>query len=92
MRLPHVKRKVMVTLLFSILASIGGIIHGLFFDVDITQLKRLSLEGFLLTFLVVFPTLLLLEWIFDLEDKEEFKSLEKRISNLEKENRWKNKQ
>ena len=83
-RLKSVKRKILATFVFSILASIGAIIHGIFLDLDFSQIQRLSLEGFFVTFLVVFPSLLLLEWIFDLENHEEFKILEKRISNLEK--------
>ena len=83
-RLKSVRRKILATLVFSILASIGAIIHGIFLDLDFNQLQRLSLEGFLVTFLVVFPSLLLLEWIFDLENHEEFKIVEKRISALEK--------
>jgi hypothetical protein len=82
--LKSVRRKFIATFLFSLLASAGCIIHGIFFDLDFGQLKRLSFEGFLFTFFVVFPSLLLLEWIFNLEDKEEFKILEKRISKLEK--------
>lgn len=83
-KLKSVKRKFIATLLFSILTSIASIIHGIFLDVDITQIRRLSIEGFFLTFLIMFPFLLLLEWIFDLENKEEFKILENRIKDLEK--------
>jgi heme/copper-type cytochrome/quinol oxidase subunit 4 len=86
-RLKSIKRKIIATLVFSILASIGAIIHGIFLDLDFSQIQRLSLDGFLVTFLVVFPSLLLLEWIFDLENHEEFKILEKRISNIEKKKR-----
>lgn len=82
-RLKSVKRKLIATLVFSIFAAIGAIIHGIFFDVDITQIKRISIEGFVLTYIIVFPGLLLLEWIFDLENKEEFKILERRISKIE---------
>ncbi len=56
----------------------------MFFDVDFTQVYRLSAEGFVLTFLIVFPSLLFLEWVFDLENKEEFMLLEKRVKKLEK--------
>ena len=83
-RLKSVKRKILATLVFSILASIGAIIHGIFLDLDFSQIQRLSLEGFFVTLLVVFPSLLLLEWIFDLENHEEFKIVEKRVSALEK--------
>ncbi len=83
-RLNSVKRKFAATLLFSLLASVAGIVHGIFFDMDISQLSRFTAEGFVLTFVVLFPSLLFLEWIFDLEDKEEFKVLESRIGKLEK--------
>ena len=83
-RLHSIKRKLVATLVFSLFASLVGIIHGIFFDADFSQLQRLSLEGFILTFLIVFPGLLLLEWIFDLENKEEFKVLESRVTKLEK--------
>ena len=78
------RRKIFATLLFSLLAAVGLIIHGIFFDLDMSQIKRLSIEGAVITFLIVFPTLLLLEWIFDLENKEEFNLLEKRIKKLER--------
>lgn len=55
-----------------------------FFYVDFLQIQRFTIEGFVLTFIVLFPSLLFLEWIFDLEDKEEFKMLESRIGTLEK--------
>ena len=78
------RRKIYATLLFSLLAAVGLIVHGIFFDLDMSQIKRLSIEGAVITFLIVFPTLLLLEWIFDLENKEEFNLLEKRIKKLER--------
>ncbi len=82
-RIHHINKKLIATLLFAILASIGLIIHGIFFDLDFSQIKRFTLEGFLLTFFVTFPTMLLLEWIFDLENKEEFKLLESKVHKLE---------
>lgn len=85
LRLNSVKRKFVATFLFSLLASVAGIVHGIFFDMDISQLQRFTVEGFVLTFIVLFPSLLFLEWIFDIEDKEEFKMLENRIGKLERE-------
>lgn len=86
-RIHHVNRKLIATLLFSLLASIVGIIHGVFFDLDFAQIKRLTLEGFIFTFVILFPTLLLLEWIFDINNKSEFKSLESRVARLERSKR-----
>lgn len=79
-----IKRKLLATFLFSLIASIGLIIHGVFFDLDVTQIERLTLAGFTLTFIMVFVGLLILEKIFDLENHAEFKSLEERVHNLEK--------
>ena len=83
-RLKSIKRKLIATLVFSIFASLGAIIHGVFLDLDTSQLQRLSIEGILITFAIVFPSILLLEWIFDLENKEEFKVLENRVASLER--------
>lgn len=77
-------RKLLATLLFSAISTIGIIIHGVFLDLDFTQIERLSLGGFITTFIVVFVTLLILEKIFDLENHEEFIELEKRVSKLER--------
>lgn len=82
-KLKSVKRKFFATLLFCLIASAGLIIHGIYFDLDLAQLERLSIEGFIFTFIIIFPTLLLLEWIFDLENHEEYKYLENKINNLE---------
>jgi hypothetical protein len=83
-KLKSIKRKFIATLLFAFIASAALIIHGIYFDLDLSQLQRLSLEGFLLTFIIIFPTLLFLEWVFDLENHEEYKYLENRINELEK--------
>ena len=88
-KLSPVKRRLVATLLFSVFASVIGIIHGIFFDLDFSQIKRLSLGGFILTFIVVFVLMLLLEWIFDLENHNEIKNLRKRISKLEKKSKKK---
>jgi hypothetical protein len=84
MRTKFFKKKIRATFLFSIIVSLLAIVHGLFFDLDTTQLQRLTLEGFLLTFVLVFSGLLILEWIFDIGEQEEIKKLKRRISRLEK--------
>ena len=82
-RVHHISKKFIATLLFSILGSTRLVLHGIFFDLDFLQIKRLTIEGFILTFCIVFPTLLLLEWIFNLRNKEEFKIVEKKVKRLE---------
>ena len=70
--------------MISLLGSFVRIIHGVFFDFNFKGIGRFSLVGFLLTLLLVFPFLLLLEWLFDLNNFEEFRILEGRIKSLEK--------
>ena len=78
------KRKLIATFVFSIIASIATIVHGVFLDLDASQIERLSIGGFVATFIVIFISLRLLEWIFNLEDEEEIKSLKRRIKKIEK--------
>lgn len=88
-KLKFIRRKFIATLFFSLITSIIAIIHGIFFDLDLNQLKRLSLESFIVTFIVIFPALLLLEWIFDLENHEQFRTLNDKIRLLEKKQKTK---
>ena len=60
------------------------IVHGIFFDLDITEIRRLTLEGVILTGSVIFPAILLLEWIFDLNNREKLENIEQRLNKLEK--------
>lgn len=57
----------------------ASIIHGVFFNLDIAQIKRLTLEGFILTLFVIFPAILFLEWVFDLNNKKKFEEIEKKL-------------
>jgi hypothetical protein len=82
--LPLMKKQVLILLVFSALVSIAAIIHGLFFNLDFVQIRQLTFEGFLLTFLVIFPAVLFLEWVFDLNNKEKFDKLERKIKKLKK--------
>ena len=82
--LPLLKKQVLILLVFSIAVAVAAIIHGIFFDLDFSQIKRLTMEGFLLTLFVVFPTILFLEWVFDLNNKKKFEELEREISELKK--------
>jgi len=79
----EIKRKLLATLMFSLISSIGLIIHGVFFDLDFSQIERLTIGGFIITFILVFGALLIMEKIFDLENHAEFKALEQRVSKLE---------
>jgi heme/copper-type cytochrome/quinol oxidase subunit 4 len=70
--------------LISILAAIATIIHGVFIDLDITQIKRLTLESFIITLIVAIPAILILEWVFDINNKIKLDDIEKRLKKLEK--------
>ena len=66
-------KQLMAVLIFSIVLSIASIAHGVFFDLDFSQIQRLTIGGFISTFILVYLGLILLEWIFDLNNKEEIK-------------------
>ena len=77
--IPFLKKQVLILFIFSILVVIASIIHGIFMDLDFTQIKRLTIEGFVLTLFVVFPAILFLEWVFDLNNKEELDKIKKKL-------------
>lgn len=79
------KKQGLMLLVVAILGAIGGIIHGLFFDLDFSQIKRLSLLGVIFTAVIIFPAILFFEWIFDWNNNEEMKIMKERISRLEQE-------
>lgn len=85
--LPILKKQILILFVFSVFASVGAIIHGIFFDLDFEQIKRLTIEGILLTFVLVFPTVLFLEWVFDLNNQEKFAELERKIEKLSQKRR-----
>ena len=73
------KKQILILLVFSILISIAAIIHGIFIDLEFSQIKRLTVEGLILTFFVIFPAILFLEWIFDINNKKKFEELERKL-------------
>jgi len=82
--LPLLKKQILILFIFAILIAIAGIIHGIFFDLAWEQIKRLTLEGFTLTLFVIFPAILFLEWVFDINNRKKFDQVEKRLKKLEK--------
>ncbi len=77
--IPFVKKQILILFVFSLLISIAAIIHGIYMDLDFSQIKRLTIEGLILTVLVIFPAILFLEWIFDMNNKKKFEELEKKL-------------
>ena len=84
MKLHPIKRQIIVLFVISVLVAIAGIIHGVFFDLDFEQIKRLTFTGFIFTLVVVFPALILIEYVFDLNNSKKFEELEKRLKKLER--------
>ena len=78
------KRKLFATFLFSLATAVLAIIHGVFFDLKIEEIKRLTFEGFVVTFVLVFIGLVILEKIFTLEEDAEILTIKKRLGKLEK--------
>jgi len=60
------------------------IVHGVFFDLDIEQIQRLTVEGFIFTFILVFIGLVVLERIFTLEEDEEIIRIKRRLNKIER--------
>ena len=81
-----IRKQILILFTLSVLLAVAGIIHGIFFDLDISQIKRLTATGLIFTVIVVFPMLILLERIFDINNKKRFRKLEKRIRKLEGKN------
>ena len=78
------KKQILILLVFSLLASIAAIIHGIFFDLAFEEIKRLTISGLIFTFIIVFPGILFLEWVFDINNKKRYDGLNKRLIKLEK--------
>ncbi len=87
--LKFIGRQVVIIFIISILLSIAAIIHGLFFDLDFEQMKRLTISGFIFTLIVIFPIMILLEWVFDINNKKQIDEINQRLNKLEKNNKRK---
>ena len=78
------RKKIVATVIFSVVASLLMIVHGMFFDLDFSEIRRLSVEGFLFTFVLVFVGLIILEKVFNIEEDAEIVGLKKRVRKLER--------
>jgi len=82
--LPFMKKQILILLVFSVLISVASIIHGIYMDLDLMQIKRLTMEGLILTIFVVFPAILFLEWVFDMNNRKKFDELERKMKKRHK--------
>ena len=78
-----VRRQILILFVFSFLVSIAAIVHGIFFDLDFEQVKKLTLGGLIFTLVVVFPGAVFLEWVFDINNERVWEKLERRVGVLE---------
>lgn len=83
-RLKFLGKQVLIIFVISLLLAIAAIIHGIFFDLDFEQIKRLTIGGFIFTVIVLFPIILFLEWVFDINNRKKFEDVERRLKKLEK--------
>ncbi|MEA2088915.1 MAG: hypothetical protein U9O55_03700 [Patescibacteria group bacterium] len=78
------KKQFIILLLFCFFGSVLAITHGIFFDLNIAQIKRLTFIGVALTMFIAFLFLLFLEWIFDLDNEIKIEKLSKEIEDIKK--------
>ncbi len=81
------EKKLFATFIFSVVVSLMMIAHGIFFDLEFSQIKRISFEGFVFTFVLVFIGLIILEKIFNIEEDAEIIAIKKRLRKVEKQNK-----
>ena len=79
-----IKKQLIVLIIFSALVSIASIIHGIYFDLELDEIKRLTIGGIIFTFIVFFPAIIILEKIFDINNNIEIKKINQRLDKLEK--------
>jgi hypothetical protein len=77
------QRKILSTFAFSVVASIAMGIYRILLDLHFFRAKGPSLEGFVLTFVLVFLGLLILEKIFNLGKDKEILRIKERLAKLE---------
>jgi hypothetical protein len=61
------KKQLLAMFPISALGALVLIVHGVILDLNMAQLSRITLGGFLVTLPAVFVGLLTLEWVFDLD-------------------------
>jgi len=79
-----IKKQLLILFVFSFLVSIASIIHGVFFDLQFEQIKRLTIEGLIFTLIVIFPAIVFLEWVFDINNRKSYEKINQRLIKLEK--------
>ena len=70
-------------LVVTVFGAITAILHGIYFDLDFSQIRRLSIWGVIFTTIVVFPAIIFFEYVFDWNNMEEIRYLTQKIKSLE---------
>ncbi|MCK5449443.1 hypothetical protein KAI32_01105 [Candidatus Pacearchaeota archaeon] len=79
-----IRKQILILFVFSFFVSVGVIIHGIFFDLAFEEIKRLTVEGLIFTLVVIFPAMIFVEWIFDMNNKKKYDELNRRLNKLER--------
>lgn len=77
------QKQVIILFLVSIVWAAGAIVHGIYFDLDFDQIKRLSVLGVIFSTIVIFPSILIFEYIFDWNNMDDIRKIHKRLDDLE---------
>jgi len=77
------KKQILYLFIISLFGSVAGIAHGVFFDLQWSQIGRLSLYGIVFTTVIIFPALLVFEYVFDIDNQAEITDLKNRVEKLE---------
>ena len=79
------KWQILIFIIISLIGSYPAIAHGVFFDGDFSQWKRVSFIGWAMTSFVIFIAILLLEKTFDWNNNEKIKIIKQELqSEIEK--------
>ncbi len=77
------RKQILYFLIISVFGAVAGIAHGVFFDLEWSQIQRLSIFGIIFTTVIIFPSLLLFEYVFDIDNQAEITELKNRVEKLE---------
>lgn len=76
------KKQIIALVFFSIIGSVMAISHGVFFDLEVSEIGRLSSGGVIMTAVIVFLSLILIEWVFDMDNRHEIQNLSDEIEEI----------
>ncbi len=78
------RKQIILFAFFAFIGAFFGIAHGIFFDLKLSEINRLTVQGVILTSIVFFIVLFVMEHLFDLNNQEEIKRLSDEIEEIKK--------